>query len=245
LRLDSDPPDEHGRGEDRARFGGDHGAALAAEHSDALRAALPRVEVEYEPLPAAFDPPSALALGTAIHDAHPDNVALHYRAEQGDFAAASAGVAHWAEGVFRVEPVQHAYMEPYAALATYEPGKVTVHAPVHAPSVINQSYQPWAAEWEERLEFRTPAFGGSFGAKEAHPIHLICAEFAHRLKRDVGIGLSRREDFLTARPRVDMTLWVRIGASAEGRLLVKEAEILANNGAYSMHGPTVTVAAAM
>src|SRR5439155_9104211 len=47
LLLDSDHPDEHVLVKDRARFVGDHVAALAAEHSDALRAALPLVEVEY------------------------------------------------------------------------------------------------------------------------------------------------------------------------------------------------------
>jgi CO/xanthine dehydrogenase Mo-binding subunit len=244
ITLGSEIPDEPVLAADRARYVGDHVAAVAAESADALRRALAAVEVTYEPLPAAFTPEAALQLGAPIHPGRPDNVATSIRADRGDWNAAVRQVAVWAEGEFEVKPVHHAYMEPHAALARYESGVITLFAATHSPTRIREEYRPWIERGQERFEIRTPDVGGAFGAKYEHPIHLICAEFARRLRRDVGIALSRREDFIAARPRVPMRLRVRIGADSSGRLVAKETDVLANNGASSLHGPSVLMAAA-
>lgn len=243
IRLGSEIGDERVLVDDRARYVGDHVAAVAAEDTDSLRLALAAVDVTYEPLPAAVTPDAALALGSPIHEEHPDNVAYSVEAVRGDWDREVAQVALWAEGDFDIRPVHHAYMEPHAVLARFEPGLVTLYAATHSPSKIREEYEPWVERGEERLEIRTPAFGGAFGAKYEHPIHLICAEFARRLRRDVGLVLSRREDFLAARPRMDMRLRVRIGADSEGHLIAKSADVLANNGAFSGHGPSLLLAA--
>jgi CO/xanthine dehydrogenase Mo-binding subunit len=240
IRLGSEVADEPVLAQDRVRYVGDHVAAVAAKTPDALRAGLAAVEVEYEPLPAMLTPGEAAA-GQAVHER--GNVAYEVDASRGDWEAAAGQVTAWAEGDFEVRPVQHAYMEPYAMLACYEPGQVTLWVATHAPSKIKEEYEPWAERGSERLELLTPAFGGAFGAKYEHPLHLVCAELARRLRQDVGLVLSRREDFLGARPRVDMRLRVRVGADSDGRLLVKSAAVEANNGAASGHGPSVVLAA--
>lgn len=242
IRLGSEFPDERVLADDRVRYVGDHVAAVAAETSEALRAGLAAVEVAYEPMPPVLRIDDAEA-GPTIHDESPDNVAYSVEAARGDWDAAAAGVVLWAEGEFAVAPVQHAYMEPYAMLARYEPAQVTLYVATHTPSKVREEYEAWARRGDERLEVMTPAFGGAFGAKYEHPLHLVCAEFARRLRRDVGLVLSRREDFLAARPRVDMRLRMRIGAARDGRLLVKEVDVDANNGASSGHGRSVLLAA--
>ena len=242
IRLGGEIADERVLADDRVRYVGDHVAALAAETPEALRAGLAAIEVAYEPLPAALDVEAA-ATGTPIHDECPDNVAYAVEAKRGDWDAVAGNVDVWAEGRFVISPVHHAYMEPYAMLARYEPGQVTLYAATHTPSKIKEEYEPWAARGDEHFELVTPAFGGAFGAKYEHPLHLICAEFARRLHHDVGIALSRREDFLAARPRMDMTLRVRIGAGRDGHLLCKTAQVDANNGAFSGHGPSILMAA--
>ncbi len=245
LLLGSEIADEPVLTRERAHYVGDHVAAVVAEDEDTLRRALEAIEVTYDLLPAAFTPEEALTLGVAIHDTCPDNVAHGFSISHGDWDAAAAGVAVWAEGEYEIAPVQHAYMEPHAALVRYQPDCITLYAPVHAPYRVREEYESWVERWEERFEIKTPTIGGAFGAKYEHPMHMICAEFAHRLRRDVGMVFSRREDFLAARPRVDMKLRVRIGAARDGRLLAKEAEIIANNGAYTLHGPSVLLAVAM
>lgn len=242
LRLGSEIEDEPVLAEDRVRYVGEHVAAVAAESPEALRAGLSAVEVEYEPLPAALTVEAA-ETAPAIHGESTGNLAYAVEAVRGEWNAAVAEVEAWADGEFEIRPVQHAYMEPHAMLARYEPGQVTLWVATHTPSKIREEYERWVERGSDRLELLTPAFGGAFGAKYEHPLHLICAEFARRLRRDVGLVLSRREDFLAARPRVDMRLRVRVGADRAGRLLVKEADVLANNGASSGHGPSVLLAA--
>jgi CO/xanthine dehydrogenase Mo-binding subunit len=243
LRLGSEIADEPVLAEDRARYVGDHVAAVCAEDEAALRAGLAALAVEYEPLPAAFTPGEALGLPVPIHEEHPDNVAYAVEASRGDWAEARGRCELWVEDEFQIAPVQHAYMEPYAIVARHGEGVITLEAATHAPAKILEEYEAWAARGPERLEIRTPAFGGAFGAKYEHPLHLVCAEFARRLRRDVALVLSRREDFLAARPRVDLRLRVGLGCDRQGVLLAKEAEVEANNGAASGHGPSVLLAA--
>jgi CO/xanthine dehydrogenase Mo-binding subunit len=245
MRLGHLIPDQPVLAVDRVRYVGEPVVAVAAETAGALRAGLRAVRVSYEPLPSALTPEEALALEVAIHDDRPDNIALSVIAERGDWNRASRLAEVWAEGEFTVQPAQHAYMEPHAVLARYANDTIVLCAPMHSPHMILEEYRSLLQGWEERLEIEIPSIGGSFGAKYEHPVHLFCAEFARRLRRDVGMVMSRREDFLQATPRVNLRLWVRIGASRDGQLIAKESRILANNGAYSLHAPSVVRAASV
>ncbi len=109
----------------------------------------------------------------------------------------------------------------------------------------SEHYRPIVNSWGSDFEIVTPAIGGSFGAKWEHPTHLVCLAFAHRLQRDVAMVFPRREDMIGGRTRLPMRIHMRLGATAEGRLVAKETTLWADNGAYSAHGPTVTMAAAI
>ena len=74
------------------RFVGDRVAVVAADTPELAAAALDKIEVEYEPLPAIFDPEEAIDNpvvihpeegATGIHDAG-RNIAAHFEAELGD-----------------------------------------------------------------------------------------------------------------------------------------------------------------
>jgi CO/xanthine dehydrogenase Mo-binding subunit len=229
----------------RVRHVGEPVAAVCAETTEALAAAVAAVRVEYRPLPHALAPRDALTLGVAIHDACPDNIAAEHVVERGDWDAVAATVAAWAEGEFTVGPQHHAAMEPQCALATWAPGEIVLHAPVHAPHSLIREYAPFTERWDESFAIRTQVIGGSFGARYEHPLHLVCAEFARRLHRPVGVILTRREDFLASNARMAMTIRVRIGATADGRIVAKQCDVVADNGAYSLHGPSVAAAAAV
>ena len=231
---------------DRVRYVGEPVVAVVAEDAVALRRGLAKVRIRFDPLRAVFSAEDALAASFSIHDAYPDNVADSVSLKHGDWESAVSRVAVWAEGKFEVRPVWHAYMEPYATFARYERGRLTLHVATHSPHSIKAQYDRWSERWDDTaIEISTPVIGGSFGAKYEHPIHLICAEFAYRLHRDVGSVMSRREDFGQATPRVSMRMRVRLGASAEGDLLVKETDLVADNGAYALDAPMVLGAAAV
>jgi CO/xanthine dehydrogenase Mo-binding subunit len=113
----------------------------------------------------------------------------------------------------------------------------------HAPSVLADHYGAVVEKWGATVDVTTPDVGGSFGAKWEHPTHLVCLAFAHRLKRDVAMVMSRRDDMIAGRTRLGMRIKMRIGATDDGELVAKQTQVWADNGAYSLHGPPVMMAA--
>ncbi len=228
-----------------ARYVGDGVAAVAANDHASLARGIEALKVDYQILPHACSVDEALVHATPLHESCPDNVARRFSAERGDWDEAVARVAIWAEGIFETEAVPHAYLEPRATLVRVAGDRLELVTGTHFPAVLADVYRHVVERWGARLEVVTPAIGGSFGAKWEHPTHLVCLAFAHRLRRDVAMVLARREDMIGGRTRLPMRIHMRLGATAEGRLVAKETTLWADNGAYSAHGPTVTTAAAI
>jgi CO/xanthine dehydrogenase Mo-binding subunit len=247
FRLGSVIEDQLVLADQKVRYLGEPVVAIAATTAELGRRASAFVRIDYERLPHCVGTdPEARSLAP-VHDECPDNVAKRLVIERGDLASALARVDEFAEGTFEIAAAHHCYMEPYAVYATFEPVEriVRIHTPTHAPGAIIAEYRAWFDRWHVAVELKTPTIGGAFGAKYEHPLHLICGEFARRLGRDVAIVLSRKDDFISGNPRPGIRLWVRIGATSAGRLVTKEARVVADNGAYSLHAPSVLLAAMM
>ena len=228
-----------------ARYVGDGIVAVAASDQDALLRGIEALHIDYELLPHACSVDDALALDQPLHPAFLDNVARRFSAERGDWEAAQKRVSTWVEGTFQTQAVPHAYLEPRATLVRVYDDRLELVTGTHFPSVLAETYGEIVAGWGARLEIVTPDIGGSFGAKWEHPTHLVCLAFAHRLRRDVAMVLPRRDDMISGRTRVAMRIQMRIGATDDGELIAKETMIWADNGAYTGHGPSVTLAAAI
>ncbi len=115
---------------DRVRFVGQPVAAIAATSVEIAEQALAAIEIDYEPLPAIFDPEEALAEGaTLIHPQWQDYTALPVldrsgnassRASMrtGDVEKAFAEAYRVYEHTFTTQIVHPGYTEPRAAVAT-------------------------------------------------------------------------------------------------------------------------------
>jgi CO/xanthine dehydrogenase Mo-binding subunit len=227
-----------------ARYVGDTIAAVAALDPRSLQRGIEALDVHYEILPHVLSMDSALEADRPIHQDCPDNVAQRFECDRGDWEEACSRVEVWAEGEFETAAVPHAYLEPRSCFVRYREPRLELVTGSHAPSILAEDYRRILGNWGADLEVVTPAIGGSFGAKWAHPTHLVCLAFAHRLRRDVSMVIPRRDDMIAGTTRVPMRIRTRIGADARGRLIAKETLLLADNGAYSRHGPAVTRAAA-
>ena len=228
-----------------ARYVGDGVAAVAALDNASMIRGIEALKVDYQLLPHACTVDDALSIDTALHASCPDNVAHRFSAERGDWDAASSRVSMWAEGTFQTEAVAHAYLEPRASLVRAAGDHLELVTGTHFPTVLVEQYRHIVERWGAKLEIITPDIGGSFGAKWEHPTHLVCLAFAHRLGRDVAMVMHRRDDMIAGRTRLAMRLRVRLGATADGELVAKETTLFADNGAYSAHGPSVMMAAAI
>src|ERR1700712_2569029 len=127
-------PDDTRVLDDVVRFIGQKVAAVIAETEGAAEEGCRRLKVDYEIVPAVFDPAQAIAPGApAIHAektlAHrvsraQDNVVAETHGEFGDVAVALVSSAITYEGTFTTQRVQHAHLETHGGLAWVDPAGI-------------------------------------------------------------------------------------------------------------------------
>ena len=133
--------DEHALALDKVRYVGDNVACVAAISEAIAEKALELIEVEYELLPAYFDPEESMkAERDLIHDNKPNNLEKDYHHVFGDPEKAFAEADYVAEGRFLANEVTHAAMEPHSTMAAFEldphtgnMGRLTVWSSTQVP----------------------------------------------------------------------------------------------------------------
>src|SRR5512135_2064688 len=113
--------DEHALALDKVRYVGDNVACVAAVDEATAEKALELIDVEYEPLPAWFDPEESMqAERDLIHPQRPHNIEKDYHHVFGDpekgFVESDVIVAKR----YIANEVTHAAMEPHSTLAQFE-----------------------------------------------------------------------------------------------------------------------------
>ena len=108
---------------EKVRHMGDGVAAVAAVSEQAAADALGKIKVEYEPLPAVFDPLEALKENAPKVHEPGSNVYTRWRIEKGDVQKALAQAHLVVEERYTTQMVEHSYLEPHAAIALWDAGK--------------------------------------------------------------------------------------------------------------------------
>ncbi len=227
---------------DKVRFIGDEVAAVAAIDEETARRALELIQVEYELLPAVFDPFEALdEASTPIHDELPDlsgNVAMRWDFDDGDVDAAAARAAVIVEGSYSSPQAAPAPIETHVVIASFDPDDhLTVWSPVHMVFMYRKELADCLGLDWQHITIVQPPVGGSFGGKidiDAHDF--IAVMLARQARRPVRLVMSREEEFIGTRTRQPIHFRLRTGADAEGNLLFRDAEVVSDNGAYNAWG---------
>ncbi len=242
---------------DRVRYVGDMVALVAAENPQAAREAAARVGVEYDPLPAVFDPVEAMRPDAPlIHELRPEephrghavyfglrplfgtNCCNHFRLVTGDVARGFAEADLVIEETFRVPAAQHVAMEPHAALAYWEDGRLVVISGTQTPFNTRHILAQLFGLPPDRVRVIVPPMGGSFGCKVFPRIEPQVAVLAWLTGRPVKLVLDRYEEFLTL-TRHATVVRIRLGLTRDGRITAKRVEAYWSTGAYADCGPDV------
>jgi CO/xanthine dehydrogenase Mo-binding subunit len=240
---------------DRARHAGDIVAAVAAPTREAARAAAKLLDVSYEELPAVTEPLEAVApgapllheqAGASARDAVsidvrpiPDtNVCHRFRIRHGDVAEGFAQADVVVEEVYRTAGAQHAPMEPHAAVAEWEDGRLTIWTGTQTPFNTRADLAGLFGLDEDRIRVIAPPMGGSFGAKTFVRLEALVAALARKAGGPVKAVLDRAEEFVTLN-RHPAVVRVRLGAKRDGTLVAKEVDCWVDTGAYADCGPGV------
>jgi CO/xanthine dehydrogenase Mo-binding subunit len=240
---------------DRARHVGDPVVAVAAASEAEAQAVVDAIEVDYDPVPAVFDPVEAAAPGAPlVHDEHRishnqaayfgmrpqagTNTCHVFSIRSGDVAAGLAGADVVVERTFRTAAAQHAAMEPHASLARWTDGRLEVWTGTQTPFNVRSDLARLFSLAEEDVRIVVPPLGGAFGAKAFVRLEAIAAALARKAGRPVKVMLPRLDAWTTLN-RHPAVIRVAIGARADGTLVAKRAESWIDTGAYADCGPGV------
>jgi CO/xanthine dehydrogenase Mo-binding subunit len=220
----------------------DEVAAVAAESAAIAEAALELIEVEYEELPAVFDPRAAVRPGAPlVHEERPTNhTDLRYQFSHGDVERAFAEAAAVVEGEFRLNFVTPACLGTMVAIADWDPeGRLTMWSTTQVPFLYQRDLAQALGISGDRIRVLQPPVGGNFGrGLDLYPIDVIAALLARRARRPVKIEFERVEEFIACPTREPCTIRLRTAADAEGRLLARDCHVVIDNGAYVSWGST-------
>lgn len=219
--------------EGKVRFAGEEIAAVAAETLEVAQDAADLIRVEYEPLPAVFDPEEAMAEGAPLIHDRSENIAYEVHIERGDSDNALKTAAAVHEATYTTQLQYQAYMEPIGSVAKPEgQGRYTLWTPLQHLFLSRDLISSILNIEKEKLRLIQPFVGGAFGGKALEePNSLITLLLAMKSGRPVRLFNTRLDEFTSARPRVPSKVWLRMRADEEGRLLSKEARVIADNGA--------------
>ena len=230
------------------RFVGQRVAAIVAETEAAAEAACRLLEVEYEILPAVFDPEEAMRPeAPLLHDkgiAAYGNVYVDIHGEVGNTADgfAAADVVH--EGVYSTSRVQHVHLETHGSIAwTASDGRVHVRTSSQAPFIAQQKLCHIFGLRARDVHVFTERVGGGFGGKQEMLTEDLCVLATLKTERPVKWEFTREEQFIGATTRHQMTTKLRLGARRDGTLTAIEARVVSNTGAYGGHGGETLAAA--
>ncbi len=222
-------------GTDIVRTTMDQVAIVAAESEAIATEALKLIAVEYDDLPAVFDPFEAMAEDAPqLHTDKPGNVIVHNRIRRGDMAAGWQAADVVVEGEYHTSWQEHAYLQPEAGLGYIdEEGRVTVAC---AGQWVHEELEQIAHALdlpEEEVRVIHPAIGGAFGGREDLSIQIVLALAAYRLKKPVKLIWSRAESIRGHHKRHPYTVKHKLGATRDGKLVAIEVDIVSDAGAYA------------
>ncbi len=236
--------DENPLAVDKVRFTGDEVAAVAADTADIAEEALGLIKVDYEILPAVFDPFEAMEKGApGIHEQVEDNIAYASLFQWGRPVEELIDTCEVIlEDSFKTHSQVHAYLEPNCAVATWDHnGKVTLWASTQGPYYLKLDLAKTLGIPEHKIRIIKPAVGGGFGGKRDLLEPSFCAILLSKLaNRPVKVEYSREEEYTVTRHRHAMNIRLKIGAQKDGRLIFFDSSNIVDNGAYNSRGPAIT-----
>ncbi len=237
--------DEHALALDKVRYVGDNIACVVARTEAIAERALEMIDVEYEVLPAYFDPEKSMqAVADFIHDNKPGNLEKDYHHVFGDPDQGFAAADRVAEARFIANEVTHAAMEPHSTLASFEfdphtgkLGRLTVWSSTQIPYYLQHKLSLVLEMPMQQIRVIKPLVGGGFGGKsEVIPLEIIAAVAARKAKAPVKITYIREEVFWAHRGRPRTIIDLKTGVTQDGRITAVKARVVQDGGAYCSYG---------
>src|ERR1035441_9053388 len=237
--------DETALAVEKVRYVGDHVACVVAISEEIAENAIELIDVEYELLPAYFDPVESMKAETdLIHENRAHNIEKDYHHVFGDLDKGFAEADYIAEGRYLANEVTHAAMEPHSTLANFELdphtgklGRLTVWSSTQVPYYLQHKLSLVLEMPMSQIRVIKPLVGGGFGGKsEIIPLEIIAAVAARAARAPVKITYTREEVFWAHRGRPRTIIDLKTGVKNDGRMTAVACKVIQDGGAYCSYG---------
>ncbi|MBD8207005.1 molybdopterin-dependent oxidoreductase [Microbacterium sp. CFBP 8790] len=243
----TDDPDDTRMLDDVVRHVGQRVVAVVAETAEAADAGCRAVRIDYDVLPAVFDPDEARSPGAPL--LHPDRtpaervmaaernvVAGFHTGHGGDIDAALAASHTTVTGEWSSSRVTHAALETHGSVGWLDDeGRLVVRSSTQVPFLARNELAHIFGLEPHRVRVYATRVGGGFGGKQELFTEDLTALAVLRLGRPVAYEFSRTDQFVRASLRHPMRVRVSVGADAGGTLTAMKLDLLSDTGAYGNH----------
>ncbi len=232
---------------DTPKYIGDEIAAVAAETVEIAEKAVKLIKVEYQELPAVYDPleamkPDAPKVQPECANPQFNNICGGpiELAFGGDVDEAFKKCDVIAEYELVLPRVKQAQMETHGAVATYNPDGhleviCTTQAPYPTKYILAEAFDlPYS-----HVTVKNPPYvGGGFGVRIgiSGKAEAIAAALSMKCFRPVKYIYTREEDFTCSDSRHGGYLKMKLGATKDGKIIAQDGFAALNTGAYATFG---------
>ena len=233
------------------RFRGQRVAAVVAESPAAAECAARLVEVDYDILPAVFEPELARQPGASvIHgdkdaercriDAPERNTVLAIHTEHGAVDPAIREAEFVVKGTWRTSRVSHAALETKATIGWLDDdGRLTLRSSTQVPFLVRDELCRIFGLEHDAVRVLAGRVGGGFGGKQELITEDLVALAVLRTGRPVQFEFTRADEFTMGTCRHPMRTAVTLAATRDGRLTAIAVDVLSDTGAYGNHARAV------
>ena len=238
---------------DKVRYIGDRVAAVAAETLEAAEEAILLIEVDYELLPAVFDPMEAMKpdaplihddiasyhgapLDVLATDVHNGQTRLAW--EKGDLAEGFRQADVVLEHSFSVPSRHQGYLEPFASVIYIDDdGRIQAWSSSKAPFRARLQLAQAMGLQDEDIRVNVVSVGGDFGGKGDTRDLPVAYLLAKMTERPVKIVMSYWEELTASNPTHPTFVTIRSGMTRDGHLTAREVRTVHASGAYGAMKP--------
>jgi len=230
---------------EKALYEGHAVAAVAAINEAVAAQALKLIEVEYEVLPHVMDVAKAMepdapllhdnmyTIGIEPRPERPSNIAKRVEFAIGDIAAGFAKADVVIEREFNTQPVHQGYIEPHACLASVsEDGQAELWCTTQGQFIVRAFCATLLRMEVSKLRVTASEIGGGFGGKTVVYLEPLALALSRKAGQPVKMVMSRTEVFKATGPTSGAKVWVKVGATRDGRIMAAEAVLKYQAGAF-------------
>ncbi len=230
---------------EKALYEGHAVAAVAAINEAVAAQALTLIDVQYEVLPHVMEVDEAMApdapllhdnmytIGVEPKPAKPSNIAKRVEFALGDIAAGFAKADIVVERAFSTQPVHQGYIEPHACLANVsEDGQAELWCTTQGQFIVRSFCATLLGMEVSKLRVTASEIGGGFGGKTVVYLEPLALALSRKACQPVKMVMSRTDVFKATGPTSGAKLWVKVGATRDGRIVAAEALLKYQAGAF-------------